>query len=340
MKVKAVEIARKLGISKSTVSMALNGKPGVSEQTRAMILECREQLENNRTVLPGTEVSQEENGRQIKVLLINKNRKSIRETELDLWSGVSKVFERMARERGYDLGIMHINWDDEKDFAEMPEICNTDRIAGVIVMGTELDPEDEKSFYSIHKPLVIYDCDLGSTRYSAVMVDNRMGAELAVDAFFDKGKKDIVYVGSSLKLYNFDERRKGFLRAMKRHGVRNPEVLTSMNCTIQDAYLFMKQYIEEKPLPQAFLMESYHVSVGTVRALREKGLTVPGDLSLIGIDEVPEYMTGDCRLTAVRIPHEERAVCVMDTLFREMDRPSVLKTRLFMNCELVKGETL
>lgn len=52
MKVKMVDVARHLGISKATVSLAVNGKPGVNEQTRQKVLECIKELENNGGVLP------------------------------------------------------------------------------------------------------------------------------------------------------------------------------------------------------------------------------------------------------------------------------------------------
>ena len=54
MNVKSIDIARALGISKSTVSLALNGKPGVSEQTRQEVLACKKQLEEHGVVPPGT----------------------------------------------------------------------------------------------------------------------------------------------------------------------------------------------------------------------------------------------------------------------------------------------
>ena len=53
MNVKSIDIARALGISKSTVSLALNGKPGVSEQTRQEVLACKKQLEEHGVVPPG-----------------------------------------------------------------------------------------------------------------------------------------------------------------------------------------------------------------------------------------------------------------------------------------------
>ena len=52
MKIKMVDVAKRLGISKATVSLAVNGKPGVNEQTRQKVLECIKELEKNNVVFP------------------------------------------------------------------------------------------------------------------------------------------------------------------------------------------------------------------------------------------------------------------------------------------------
>ena len=62
--------------------------------------------------------------------------------------------------------------------------------------------------------------------------------------------------------------------------------------TIEEIYYFMKDYLERNPLPDAFLMDTYHVSIGAIRALREKGIVFPEEVSLVGVDMLPPYLTG------------------------------------------------
>ena len=111
MKIKMVDVARHLGISKATVSLAVNGKPGVNEQTRQKVLECIKELENQRRRAPG------------KLLLPESRRTAPSRSsahhqppqtgclrpELDLWTEVLRTFDTEARTRGYLYGLSYIN---------------------------------------------------------------------------------------------------------------------------------------------------------------------------------------------------------------------------------------
>lgn len=55
-------------------------------------------------------------------------------------------------------------------------------------------------------------------------------------------------------------------------------------------------------------MENYQISIGVMRALRQKKISVPEDISLLGVDEIPDYLTGDILLTTLRMEHLERAL--------------------------------
>ena len=62
--------------------------------------------------------------------------------------------------------------------------------------------------------------------------------------------------------------------------------------------------------------------------------------SLVGVDMLPPYLTGDKKMTTVRVPHTERAYWGMQMLFKEIDDPAEAKARMYLNCPLVEGETV
>ena len=76
-----------------------------------------------------------------------------------------------------------------------------------------------------------------------------------------------------------------------------------------------------------------------ILACKEK-IAVPDKVSLIGVNVIPAYMTGDCKLTAVRIPHTERARLAMMMLAREIEKQSTTKSRIMTDCRLVEGESV
>ena len=87
-------------------------------------------------------------------------------------------------------------------------------------------------------------------------------------------------------------------------------------------------------------MESYHVSMGTIMAMQELGIQIPEDVSLIGIDALPSFLTGGIRMTSIRVPHTERAYWTVQLLLKEMDHPVREKCKLYTNCVFVNGDTV
>ena len=342
MKVKYVDIARALGISKATVSLAMNGKPGVNEKTRQEILDYKHRLETGE-VLTQTDADplQPVNyaGKQIKVVQMTHGLKNVVGAEMDLWTDVKIVYQKYAKTRGISLGILY--YDIQNDDPRMLEECNDPDVVGVILIGTELQSRDFELLGRIRKPLVITDCDPEMTRHPSVMFDNRIGIEQAVDYLVSRGHRNIVYLGISISMYNYSSRRRGFRESMEKRGLAwDGDHMVSTGETIEEIYYFMKDYLERNPLPDAFLMDTYHVSIGAIRALREKGIAFPEEVSLVGVDMLPPYLTGDKKMTTVRVPHTERAYWAMQMLFKEMDAPSEAKARMYLNCPLVEGETV
>lgn len=338
MKIKAIDIAKELGLSKATVSLALNNKPGVSEQTKQDVFECMERMQN------GTKRTEESKttgcGKLIKIVVVSKNLKIVRNSELDLWTDVNAVFDQMAKKEGYTLGISYPDLYKDSIEAVVME-CNVESVAGVVLLGTELEPEDIRYFRGINKPMVIYDSDMQCNKYPYVVVNNRSGVKAAVDYLVKYGHRDIVYLANSIDIYNYLERRSGFEDALKSHNlILGEHSIVTVGDRIETVFQNMKKYLNIHKLPSAFVMESYHISVGAIRAFRERGIVIPDDISLIGIDELPSYMTGECQMTTIRIPHTERAVWVMMMLFKEIADPNDIKSRIFTNCKLIEGNSV
>ena len=308
MNVKSIDIARALGISKSTVSLALNGKPGVSEQTRQEVLACKKQLEEHGVVPPGMFSRQPEQRKrqQIKIVKITNGMKNIQGAELDLWTDVNQVFEKNLQANGYSLGLLYADFREE-DQSRMIAECNADDVAGVIIFGTELKQENSPLLDGIRKPLVIYDAAPDIEKYPVILIDNRQGVELAVNELLAKGNTDIQYLCNPLPMYNYLSRRRGFQEIMKQKG-------------LGDA--------------------SDRIIMGTIMAMHELNIRIPEDVSLIGIDALPSFLTGGIDMTSIRVPHTERAYWAIQLLLKEIEHPVKEKCKLYTNCVFVDGETV
>lgn len=349
MKVKAADIARALGLSKTTVSFALNGKPGVSEKTRQQILDYKKKAEEGRleedtsSGQDGHSGSAEMSGRLIAVLMVSGGMKNIRNNELDLWTDVKVVLEKDFHEHGYSMMLIYTDINDKTDFMSAVTRCNAPEIAGVMVDATELREGQTERFDNIHKPLVFYDYEEKNEKYSFISINNRQGVRLAVDELMRTGNHDIIYLGMTMPMYNYLSRRQGFLDSMMMYGYTQEEAaerILPCSDTIMGARDFMLEYLDNHDLPQAFLCDSYHESIGLMEALTWKKIRVPEDISVIGIDALPEYITRGIRFTSVRVSHTARGKWAAETMYREIREPLGDKIQLYVNCSLVKGDTV
>lgn len=337
MKVKAADIARGLQISKATVSLALNGKPGVSEQTRQEILDYKRQLESRSREKAASVMKEKQ---VIKIIFMYRDLKVAYGSELDLWTDVLAVYDREAKKMGYSLGVTYVNV--LKDPVEqIVNECNMDSVAGVILCATEIQKQDYELLKNIHKPMVITDNDFEDNSHHRVCIDNTAALKLAVDYLRKRNCNDIIYLANDIDIYNFEQRRVGFKQAMINSGLEfKPDRIIPVGRTIDHVNERMKMYLRENRLPDAFIMENFQVSIGTIKAMKTEGILIPKDISLIGVDEVPSYATYDCKLTTIKIDHVNRPYIAMLLLKREIKERMPTKFKVMSDCLLIEGNSV
>lgn len=328
MKIKAIDIAKKLNISKSAVSLAMNNKPGVSEQTRDAVFRCIAEMEENNAP----------HNRQ-KIKIINIKREHYRYAEMDLWEDTMYAFDSVVRQMGYTLDVVYADlnmWELEHVIHQ----TNEENVAGIIYCATEFNPEEMKLLSQIRKPLAIFDNDSGGM-YHCSVIGNMEAMRNAVDFLVSKGCRKIKYLGNSVDIYNFSERRAGYRAGMRKNKLelRDDSIILTGKTT-DEIYRYMLSYLQSNKLPDAFLMDNYQVSIGVMRALKELQISVPDDVSLIGFDEIPSFVMADYLLTTVRVRHPERARALMQLLEQEIKGNLDSKFKLVSYCELVQGNSV
>ena len=336
MKVRMADVARYLGVSKSTVSLAVNNKPGVNEETREKILQCVEEIEKNGGFMP---VEMKQNTKQqIKVVFINHKKQIICDPEMDLWSGVIETFDSEIRKKGYLYGLSYL-YEDEKE--EIIKECNMPIVAGVIVFGTEMAESDRVILKQIKKPLVIYDYEFPEKQYCSVCIDNIGAVKCAMERLKQTGTRDILYIATGKEIYNFKKRREGFLNIMEQwtgQPCRNKVLV--MGNSISEIQENMLKWIEKNKLPEAFLFENYQIAIGVLLAFGKKKINIPDKVKVIGIDEVPEYMLSGNRLTYMKIPHRERAAICVSLLENLINVCENTRGTLFLNSQLIENGSI
>lgn len=343
MKIKAVDIARQLGISKATVSLALNGKPGVSQETRDMVLKCQEEMEQQFGHVFTTTDSIEQkisSGLTIKIIMFDRKLGIICDPALNIWTEMLRIFDTEAKKQGYNIGITYVG-SDEQEIQRVVEECNSPTVAGVLVYATEMAEHDfDQGFRAIRKPMVIFDYDAGN-RYHSVVIDNETAVQKAVEFLVSRGCKRIEYLSQRIGMYNFERRRMGYVAGLHKMGLKLETCpIVPVGTTIESVGTFMSDWLVEHSLPDAFIMENYQISIGVIKALRERNIEVPRQISIMGVDELPTYMTGGVKLDCIQVSHTDRAYMAIELLLREIQTPGNTKFKVASRCELILGESV
>lgn len=327
MKIKAAQIARDLGLSKATVSLALNDKPGVSEETKKMIFQYIDRMEKGIDIVENNIIK-----------IVNYSKKeNIYGGEVDLWSEVLSEFNKEAKKDGYSLGIDYIN-DDIDEINKLIMECNQGHIVGAIVFANDLDEDIFKLFKQIKKPLIIYDNDFDDDNYSYVMIDNYQGMEKIIKLIVEKGFNEVCYLANSHDNYNFRKRRMAFTDLISKYNLTGRIFITGND--VESVYEAMKTELVDKSFPKVLISENYQVSIGTIKAIQEMNLSFKDDINLIGIDEIPDYFCYGHHLTSLKIIHGKRAGVALSLLKKEIEDHDVEKFRIYSTCRLIEGDTI
>lgn len=327
MKIKAAQIARDLGLSKATVSLALNDKPGVSEETKKMIFQYIDRMEKGIDIVENNIIK-----------IVNYSKKeNIYGGEVDLWSEVLSEFNKEAKKDGYSLGIDYIN-DDIDEINKLIMECNQGHVVGAIVFANDLDEDIFKLFKQIKKPLIIYDNDFDDDNYSYVMIDNYQGMEKIIKLIVEKDFNEVCYLANSHDNYNFRKRRMAFTDLISKYNLTGRIFITGND--VESVYEAMKTELVDKSFPKVLISENYQVSIGTIKAIQEMNLSFKDDINLIGIDEIPDYFCYGHHLTALKIIHSKRAGVALSLLKKEIEDHDVEKFKIYSTCRLVEGDTI
>lgn len=319
-RITAKDIAAKLGISPAAVSLALNGRPGVSENTRAMVLETAMQMGYARQ-------EGAVGNRQPRTLCFVRfagNVVSVAE-HTSFSSFVLQGIEARATELGYSTQVRYLTARDAYTPQNLDFLRQAD---GILFLGTDITQAQLSKIELFLQamddtPVVIIDNILLSSRVDCVVNDCFGGAKSAVEHFIKTGHQKIGYIRAKHRLHNFQERERGILAALEDAGKELAvaiDVEVSSEGAFQDFDAWIKKHTD---LPDAFFAENDIVAAAAIRVLKKHGYHVPGDVSVIGFDDIPTCEMLDPPLSTVRCFKEEMGAVAVDILHRRIKQKEV-----------------
>jgi LacI family transcriptional regulator len=272
------ELAKLAGVSPAAVSLALNGKKGVSEEKRQEILRLVEENDYVHTTKSSTK---SQNILFIKYtkhgLIVEENRGFI--------TTVMDAAEMECRKHNFKLIVTA----SEGSLAETLNGLHYADFYGILLLGTELDTEDYYLLESIPIPYVVIDNTMPNFRCNCVAINNKENVYKAIEFFFKQGFREVGYFKSKQPVQNFIEREEGFTEAMNHFGLRvREENIFVVPPTMLGAFEQTQKYIEAgRTIPSSLFIDNDTITIGVMKALTIAGYSIPGDISVIGFDDIP-----------------------------------------------------
>lgn len=278
------DVAREAGVSYQTVSRVINNKANVSPETREHVLKVIEVLDyrpNRAAQLLQTERSQ-----TLEVIMP--------------YVGFNRVLYDMARvsnQLGYHFVIAVI---DQDKFANALESASSRFIDGLILFPliSLIDDYDKLKELAHGIPFVQIGARVG-TDLPSVIYDHAQGTRLATQHLIELGHRSIAEISGPLQNYDAYDRHEGWLATMKENGL-DTKLSVEGNFTIEGGYQGICRLLDYGEPFTAVFVANDSMALGAMTALRERGIRLPEDVSIVGFDDIPEAAHFVPSLTTVR----------------------------------------
>lgn len=335
MALKVKDIADRLGVSQATVSLVLNNKPGVSEETRKRVLKFIEEMGYDTNMLSKPALK---NNGNIRFIVYKKHGRVVSDTPF--FSALMEGIDSEARNSGYNLIVSYINEKDNK--AEMLRILQENPSQGIIILATEMIHEDIVDFKRLGIPMVVLDSYFISEKLDTVIINNIEGAYEAAKYIIKKGHTDIGYISSKIHINNFAERKEGFIKALNESGLEfEPKFEFKIGTTLEEAYQDMLVYLENNcPMPSAFFADNDIIALGAVKALKQKGFRIPEDISIVGFDDMPFCEILEPTLTTVRVYKQRMGMIAVRRLKSRIEGEAEENIKIEIMTELIERNSV
>lgn len=324
MKANIKLISEKTGFSPATVSNALNHKKGVNKDTADKIMDVAREL----GYITEEEIS------KIKFVMYRRNGQILDDTPF--FSLMIDGFQKACSEYGYEMVMVNLDRFSENYENDVRELIS-DISSAVVLLGTELMTEDLEIFNNAKCPFLFLDYLSTDMNFSGVAINNIDSARLATKYLLDMGHREIGYLSGKFRIRAFRLRGQGYRHELEKAKIKyEPSFRIPLSTTMGGAYADMKKYLEGSPkLPTAFFADNDIIALGAMRAMKEAGLKIPDDISIIGFDDLPYSEICSPRLTSLRVPKQEMGIIAVKQIIEIMKDKTPVKLNIEVGTDFV-----
>lgn len=304
-----IDIARKAGLGKSTVMRALRGEGYVSADAKARVLKAAAELDYQ----PNHIARDLRMGRTGFIAVVAWHMQSA------VFQAALKSISKNIREAGYTMlfyASVSESPDGEREYVD--ELLSK-RVAGAIISPVSLSPPRAIFQRLLDKgvKLVVVDKVVDGLEAPHVVIDHYKAGRLATEHLIQLGHRDIVFLAMPEDNYVGRLRAAGFRDAMREAGIPiNEESVLQTGLHEEGGIAAVEELLKRKTLPTGLVIRHDTVAVGAMQAILDAGLSIPGDISIVGHSDIWPCHALRVPLTTVHAPLDPLFITAMDKLSR------------------------
>ncbi len=327
------DVAKKAGVSRSTVSRVVNGYENISDDIRNRVLQVIEETGYHPNAAARALASQ----RSQIIGLILPHSVSMLFTD-PYYPHLLKGICQACNYHHYTLAFFLFS-SEEDEQVNFNSIPSNGLLDGVIVQSDHHGKQKLINHLLERKmPHVVIGRPKQPEKVSFVDVDNIYGAKVAVTHLINLGYQRISTITGPLQSTVGIDRRKGYVDALAKQSIRvNPELIEEGDFTEQGGYNAMQQLLSRKP--DAVFAASDMMAFGAIRAIKEHNLNIPEDIAIIGFDDIPITMLTNVNLTTVYQPVNELGERAVGLLLDNIENGSGPPQNVILKSKLVIRST-
>jgi DNA-binding LacI/PurR family transcriptional regulator len=329
-----VDLARMLEMSKSTVSRALRDQYDVNPETRQKVLDLARKLDFETNTLAAS--LREKRSYIIGVVIPSFS--------IPFYSIALGGIQEVASANGYNVMVCQSDEKYEIELANINFLLKS-RVDGLLVSLSK----DTKDFRHLAKlknrgiPVVMFNRVMDEADLPMVLIDDYNSALDATRYLIESGCRKIAHISGPESLLMSNKRKQGFMDALLQSGLQvNDEWIIESDFSLESGELAMEKILNQPTLPDAVFCVCDAVAFGAMKKIRERGLSIPKDISVMGFTDEPVTSLVSPPLTTVSQPISEigqQATQLLLEYIQDIKSPHNRKKEVLPTRIVVRGST-
>lgn len=307
------DVADAAGVSASTVSRVISRPELVNPETRARVERMITELKYHPSRV-ARRLRVETGGTSLIGLLIP-------DIQNPFFADLARGVEDAAREHGYALFLGNSDEDSDQESRYL-DVMRAESVDGLILPPVSGAEATVRGLVDDGIPVVCVDRRLPRTIVDTVVIDNERGAREATQHLVGLGHRRIGFIVGRPELSTSEERRRGYRQALVAAGIElDPALVREGDSRQASGRRLATELLDAAQPPTALVVGNGLMTLGALETIRCQGRRIPGDVALIGYDDMPGALAFDPPLTVVRQPAHEMGRRALELLLQRIAHP-------------------